>query len=29
MTMLTIQEAAGRLRSFDNVLILTHDRPDG
>ena len=29
MTMLTIQEAAGRLRSFDNVLILTHVRPDG
>ena len=27
--MLTIQEAAGRLRSFDNVLILTHVRPDG
>lgn len=27
--MLTIREAAGLLRSFDNVLILTHVRPDG
>lgn len=27
--MLTIREAAGLLRSFDNVLILTHIRPDG
>ncbi|WP_325200060.1 DHH family phosphoesterase [Oscillibacter sp.] len=29
MTTLTVREAAGRLRSFDNVLILTHVRPDG
>ena len=29
MTMLTLREAAERLRSFDNVLILTHIRPDG
>lgn len=29
MTMLTVHEAAERLRSFDNVLILTHIRPDG
>lgn len=27
--MLTIREAAGLLRSFDHVLILTHLRPDG
>ena len=27
--MLTIHQAAARLRSFDNVLILTHLRPDG
>lgn len=27
--MLTISEAAALLRSFDNVLILTHVRPDG
>ena len=27
--MLTIHETAARLRSFDNVLILTHLRPDG
>lgn len=27
--MLTLREAAERLRSFDNVLILTHIRPDG
>lgn len=27
--MLTVQEAAARLRSWDNVLILTHVRPDG
>lgn len=27
--MLTVQEAAEMLRSFDNVLILTHLRPDG
>ena len=29
MTMLSVREAAERLRSFDNVLILTHLRPDG
>ncbi len=29
MTTLTVREAAGRLRSFDNILILTHIRPDG
>lgn len=29
MTTLTVHEAAERLRSFDNVLILTHVRPDG
>lgn len=29
MTALTVREAAERLRSFDNVLILTHLRPDG
>lgn len=29
MTMLTLRETAGRLRSFENVLILTHVRPDG
>lgn len=29
MTALTVQEAAERLRSFDNILILTHVRPDG
>ena len=29
MTSLTVKEAAERLRSFDNVLILTHLRPDG
>ena len=27
--MLSVREAAERLRSFDNVLILTHLRPDG
>ena len=27
--MLSVTEAAGRLLSFDNVLILTHIRPDG
>ena len=27
--MLTVQETAARLRDFDNVLILTHVRPDG
>ena len=27
--MLTIQETAALLRSFDNILILTHVRPDG
>lgn len=27
--MLSVQEAAEKLRSFDNVLILTHLRPDG
>jgi len=27
--MLTVQETATRLRDFDNVLILTHVRPDG
>lgn len=27
--MLTLRETAERLRSFDNVLILTHIRPDG
>ncbi|MCI6568179.1 MAG: DHH family phosphoesterase [Dysosmobacter sp.] len=27
--MLTVQETAARLRGFDNVLILTHVRPDG
>ena len=27
--MLTVNQAAERLRSFDNVLILTHVRPDG
>jgi phosphoesterase RecJ-like protein len=27
--MLTVEEAAEKLRSFDNVLILTHLRPDG
>lgn len=27
--MLTVHEAAERLRTFDNVLILTHLRPDG
>lgn len=27
--MLNVQEAAGELRSFDNVLLLTHLRPDG
>lgn len=26
---LTVQEAAARLRSMDNILILTHVRPDG
>ena len=29
MTMLTVHEAAERLRSFDHILILTHLRPDG
>ena len=29
MTMLTIQETSRLLRSFDNILILTHLRPDG
>ncbi len=29
MTTLTVHEAAQRLRTFDNVLILTHLRPDG
>lgn len=29
MTTLTLRGAAERLRSFDNVLILTHIRPDG
>ena len=29
MTMLTVQETAALLRTFDNVLILTHVRPDG
>lgn len=29
MTTLTLRETAERLRSFDNVLILTHIRPDG
>ncbi len=29
MTTLTVREAAERLRSFDNILILTHVRPDG
>ncbi len=29
MSMLTIPETAALLRSFDNVLILTHVRPDG
>ncbi|WP_298032280.1 bifunctional oligoribonuclease/PAP phosphatase NrnA [uncultured Dysosmobacter sp.] len=27
--MLTVQEAASLLRTFDNILILTHVRPDG
>ena len=27
--MLTVSEAAALLRSFDNILILTHVRPDG
>lgn len=27
--MLTVSDAAGALRRFDNVLILTHVRPDG
>ena len=27
--MLTVKETAARLRSFDNILILTHVRPDG
>ena len=27
--MLSVKEAADLLRSFDNVLILTHVRPDG
>ena len=27
--MLTVSEAAALLRTFDNVLILTHIRPDG
>ena len=27
--MLTVSETAALLRSFDNVLILTHVRPDG
>ena len=29
MSLLTVQETAALLRSFDNVLILTHVRPDG
>lgn len=29
MTMLTVAQAAELLRTFDNVLILTHVRPDG
>lgn len=29
MTVLTLRQTAERLRSFDNVLILTHLRPDG
>ena len=29
MTTLTLRQTAERLRSFDNVLILTHIRPDG
>ena len=27
--MLTVQQTADLLRSFDNILILTHVRPDG
>ena len=27
--MLSVKEAAARLSSFDNILILTHVRPDG
>ena len=29
MTMLTIRQTAALLRSFDNILLLTHLRPDG
>lgn len=29
MTALTVRQAAERLRAFDNVLVLTHLRPDG
>jgi len=29
MSMLTVQETAALLKTFDNVLILTHIRPDG
>ena len=29
MTTLTVRQAAERLRAFDNVLVLTHLRPDG
>ena len=27
--MLTVPQAAALLRTFDNILILTHVRPDG
>ena len=27
--MLTVSQTGSLLRTFDNVLILTHDRPDG
>ena len=29
MNSLTVHQAAERLRDFDNVLLLTHLRPDG
>ena len=29
MSLLTVQETAALLKTFDNVLILTHVRPDG
>ena len=29
MSMLTVPQTAALLRTFDNILILTHVRPDG